>query len=71
MGLFPEIKIRDIVKEANELVSIFVCSVRTTKGVHLCNLTSDLAVSPDATCIDAHHRLPRLAVEGIAELGHV
>ena len=32
LALFPEPKLRDLVKEANELVSIFVSSVRTTKG---------------------------------------
>jgi four helix bundle protein len=32
LELFPEPKLRDLVKEANELVSIFVSSVRTVKG---------------------------------------
>ncbi len=32
LGIFPELKLRGLVKEANELVSIFVSSVRTTKG---------------------------------------
>jgi four helix bundle protein len=32
LEIFPELKLRDLVKEANELVSIFVSSVRTTKG---------------------------------------
>ena len=31
-NVFPEEKLRDLVKEANELVSIFVSSVRTAKG---------------------------------------
>ena len=31
-NVFPENRLRDIVKEANELVSIFVSSVRTAKG---------------------------------------
>jgi len=31
-GVFPEAKLRDIVHEAKELVSIFVASVRTAKG---------------------------------------
>lgn len=33
--IFPETRLRDIVKEANELVSIFVSSVRTAKGLPL------------------------------------
>jgi len=31
-GVFPESKLRDVVREARELVSIFVASVRTAKG---------------------------------------
>jgi len=31
-GIFPEAKLRQIVQEAKELVSIFVTSVRTAKG---------------------------------------
>ena len=31
-GVFPEEKLRDIIHEAKELVSIFVASVRTAKG---------------------------------------
>lgn len=31
-GIFPEEKLRDIVCESKELVSIFVASVRTAKG---------------------------------------
>jgi four helix bundle protein len=31
-AIFPEIKLRALVGEANELVSIFVSSVRTVKG---------------------------------------
>ncbi|MFZ3264633.1 MAG: four helix bundle protein [Terriglobales bacterium] len=31
-GIFPETKLREIVQEARELVSIFVASVRTAKG---------------------------------------
>lgn len=31
-GVFPEAKLADLVKEANELVSIFVTSIRTAKG---------------------------------------
>jgi hypothetical protein len=31
-GIFPESKLKEIVKEAKELVSIFVASVRTAKG---------------------------------------
>jgi four helix bundle protein len=31
-GIFPEAKLRDIVHESRELVSIFVASVRTAKG---------------------------------------
>jgi four helix bundle protein len=31
-GIFPEAKLGEIVQEAKELVSIFVTSVRTTKG---------------------------------------
>ena len=30
--IFPEAKLRDLCQEANELVSIFVASVRTVKG---------------------------------------
>ena len=32
-NIFPAEKLRDLVEEANELVSIFVSSVRTAKGV--------------------------------------
>jgi len=32
-GIFPEIKLREIVKEAKELVAIFVASVRKAKGL--------------------------------------
>jgi hypothetical protein len=32
-NIFPAEKLRDLVQEANELVSIFVSSVRTAKGV--------------------------------------
>jgi four helix bundle protein len=32
LALFPEAKLRDLISEANELVSIFVSSVRTAKG---------------------------------------
>jgi len=32
---FPENKLRDVMKEANELVAIFVSSVRTAKGLPL------------------------------------
>jgi four helix bundle protein len=32
LQIFPENRMRDLVKEANELVSIFVSSVRTTKA---------------------------------------
>jgi four helix bundle protein len=31
-GIFPEAKLRDLTREANELVSIFVASMRTAKG---------------------------------------
>jgi hypothetical protein len=31
-GIFPEAKLRQIVQEAKELVSIFVTSARTAKG---------------------------------------
>ena len=31
-GIFPEVKLREIVQEAKELVAIFVASVRTAKG---------------------------------------
>src|SRR6266481_9351648 len=31
-AIFPETKLRDLCQEANELVSIFVTSVRTVKG---------------------------------------
>jgi four helix bundle protein len=31
-GIFPEEKLHEIIDEANELVSIFVASVRTAKG---------------------------------------
>ncbi|MBI1740348.1 MAG: four helix bundle protein [Acidobacteriales bacterium] len=31
-GIFPEQKLHSLVREANELVSIFVTSVRTAKG---------------------------------------
>jgi four helix bundle protein len=31
-NIFPEEKLRDLVQEANELVSIFVCSLRTAKS---------------------------------------
>jgi four helix bundle protein len=31
-AIFPEAKLRDLMREANELVSIFVTSVRTAKG---------------------------------------
>jgi four helix bundle protein len=31
-GIFPETRLRDIVRESRELVSIFVTSVRTAKG---------------------------------------
>lgn len=34
-GLFPESKLHDVVKEANELVAIFVSSVCTAKGLPL------------------------------------
>jgi hypothetical protein len=42
-NIFPAEKLRDLVQEANEFVSIFVSSLRTAKGV--CNLTSDLSPS--------------------------
>jgi len=32
-GVFPDAKLRDIIGEAKELVSIFVVSLRTAKGV--------------------------------------
>jgi hypothetical protein len=32
-NIFPAEQLRDLVQEANELVSIFVSSVRTAKGV--------------------------------------
>jgi len=32
-NIFPAEKLRDLVQEANELVAIFVSSVRTAKGV--------------------------------------
>ena len=31
-GIFPQVKLRDLCQEANELVSIFVVSVRTVKS---------------------------------------
>jgi four helix bundle protein len=31
-GIFPDQKLQDLVREANELVAIFVTSVRTAKG---------------------------------------
>lgn len=31
-AIFPEVKLRDLCQEANELVSIFVTSVRTARG---------------------------------------
>jgi len=34
-GIFPENRLNDGLKEANELVSIFVTSVRTAKGLPL------------------------------------
>jgi len=34
-NIFPAEKLRDLVQEANELVSIFVSSVRTAKGLPL------------------------------------
>jgi four helix bundle protein len=35
LRIFPESKLRAVVREANELVSIFVSSVRTAKGLPL------------------------------------
>jgi len=34
-GIFPENRLSDVAKEANELVAIFVSSVRTAKGLPL------------------------------------
>jgi len=34
-NIFPAEKMRDLVREANELVAIFVTSVRTAKGLPL------------------------------------
>jgi four helix bundle protein len=31
-AIFPEAKLRDLVEEVNELIAIFVTSIRTTKG---------------------------------------
>jgi len=31
-AIFPEAKLRDLVQEVNELIAIFVASIRTTKG---------------------------------------
>ena len=35
IAIFPESQLRDLMREANELVSIFVSSVRTAKGLPL------------------------------------
>lgn len=32
-NVFPEEKLRDLMQEANEILSIFVCSVRSARGV--------------------------------------
>jgi hypothetical protein len=35
-NIFPAEKLRDLVQEANELVSIFVSSERTARGIRDC-----------------------------------